>query len=318
MVKTFNNEQISKDSFLERVARMYYMLNMNQQEISDQLGIGRSSVARFLSEARDRGIIQFHIRSDLENSRCTALEQRISGKYNLKDCVVFRKEESANSYETLASQYLNSVLPTHGTIGLGWGRTLYEIGTQMHLCDSRPDLKIVQLSGGSGAKEELIPAASVIQLWAQALRGRPLLFPAPAVAASEESKNNFLTDPSIQDIVQEISNVSAAVVGIGGTGEDATIISSGLVRGLDSGMLSSASVGDVIFHFFNEEGKFSNKDLSDRIVGASPEDFLRIGMRIGTAHGVGKTKSILGALNGGLVHVLITSEETAESLLEHT
>ncbi|CAG7645933.1 Deoxyribonucleoside regulator [Paenibacillus solanacearum] len=316
MNKTTNGEQTSKDSFLERIARMYYVLGMNQQEISEQLNIGRSSVARFLNEARERGIIQFQIRSDLENSRHTALEKQLAKQYGLKDCVVFRSDDSPNAFETLASQYLNSVLPTHGSIGLGWGRTLYSIGTQMHLCDPRPGLKVVQLSGGSGAKEELVPAASVIQVWAHALRGKPYLFPAPAIARTEESKLGFLNDPSIQEIVEAIRKVSVAVIGIGHTGEDASIISSGLVPGLDSATLSATSVGDVIFHFYDDQGTFSNPALSERVVGVSPEDYLNIELRIGVAYGTGKTRAIKGALNGRLLHVLMTTEETASTLLD--
>jgi deoxyribonucleoside regulator len=315
MSKSNHEEQVSKQSFLELIARMYYVLNMNQQEISDQLNIGRSSVARFLNEARERGIVQFQIRSDLDKCRNTQLEKQLISRYVMKDCVVFRRDGSANAFEALASQYLNSTLPTHGSIGLGWGKTLHAIGTQMHLCDPRPGLKIIQLSGGSGAKEDLVPAASVIQIWSQALRAKPYLFPAPAIVSTSESKNGFLNDPSIQEIINEIQGVSAAVVGVGHTGHDATIITSGLVPGLDSRTLSESSVGDVIFHFYDGDGAFSNPSLSNRVVGASPEQFVQIELRIGVVHGLEKTKAIHGALAGKLLNVLITTEETAASLL---
>ncbi|TDF97961.1 sugar-binding transcriptional regulator [Paenibacillus piri] len=315
MAKKSNEETQLKDSFLERVARMYYVLGLSQQEISEQLDFGRSSIARFLNEARERGIIQFKIRSDLDNNRCSAIENQLLTKFGLKDCVVFRKDNAVNSFEFLTSQYLDSVLPSNGAIGLGWGKTVFNVGVQMHLCDARPALKIVQLSGGSGAKEDLVPAASVIQTWAQALRAKAVFFPAPAVASTVESKANFLSDPNIQDIFKELSNVNVAVVGIGSTGEDATIISSNLVPGLDSSELSKTSVGDVIFHFYNSQGQFSNPGLSQRVVGASPADFMAIELRIGIAYGSEKTNAIAGALQGKLVNVLITTEETAMSLL---
>ncbi|MDR6552023.1 sugar-binding domain-containing protein [Paenibacillus qinlingensis] len=315
MTKTQNNEHLSKESFLERISRMYYVLEMSQQEICEQLNIGRSSVARFLSEARERGIVQFQIRSDLDGCRHTDLESQLMKRFKMKDCVIFRSDESGTSFEVLASQYLNSILPTHGSIGLGWGKTLHAVGTQMHLCDPRPGLKVIQLSGGSGAKEELVPAATVIQLWAQSLRCRPILLPAPAIAVNVEVKNSFLQDPSIQEIVSEIKKIDAAVVGIGHTGEDATIITSNLVPGLGSQALSASSVGDLIFHFYNEKGVFSEPSLSSRVVGATPEEFQQIELRIGVAHGVSKKKAIQGALQGQLIHVLITTEETARELL---
>ncbi|MBB6730887.1 sugar-binding transcriptional regulator [Cohnella zeiphila] len=311
-----NNESLSKRSFLERIARMYYVLNLTQQEICEQLNIGRSSVARFLLEARESGIIQFQIRSDVDSMRSAALERQIASRYRLKDCVAWRSDEAANSFVSLTGQYLNSVLPSHGSVGLGWGKTLHAVGSQLHLCDPRPGLKIVQMSGGSGAKEELAPAASNVQSWAQALRGKPCFLPAPAIAAHAAAKDAFLLDPSIAEMMREIRRISVAVVGIGHTAADSTILSAHLAPELDARQLSKSGAGDVIFHFFNERGEFSNPALSRRVVGASIEDYMRIDLRIGIAHGEDKIRAILGALRGGLVHVLITTEQTAQRLTQ--
>lgn len=308
---------MAKRRFLERIARMYYVLDLNQQQIAEQLGIGRSSVARFLKEAREKGVVHFQIDSDLDSYRCRSLEKGLLNKTKLKDCVVFQSGKHAGfRFETLVSLYLNSVLPFTGTIGLGWGRTLYAVGSQMHLCDPRPDLKVLQLSGGSGTKEEHVPATSVVQLWTQALRAKPYYLPAPAVASTAESKQKFLEDPSIQAVMNELSQVSVAIVGIGHTGEDASIITSKLIPGLTSDTLSACSVGDVIFHFYDENGRFSFNSLSERVIGASREDFLRIGLRIGIAYGENKIQAIAGALRGNLVHVLITTESTAKKLVQ--
>ncbi|CAM3420479.1 sugar-binding transcriptional regulator [Marinicrinis lubricantis] len=316
MVVSSKKGHVSKRSFLERVARMYYILGYNQQEISEQLDVGRSSVARFLSEAREEGIVQFRISSDLESWRCASLESEILKTSHLKDCVVLRSDDrSGYSFETLASTYLNSVLPTHGAVGLGWGRTLYSIGTQMHLCDPRPDVKLIQLSGGLGAKEELVPATSVIQQWSRALHGKSLFLPAPAVVSTLESKNRFLDDPSILEIIEEAKQVNAAVVGIGHTGTDATIISANLAPDLHDELASSRLAGDITFHFYDQNGHFACEQLSERVIGITPADFLRIELRIGIAHGLEKARAIRAAVHGRLVNILITTEETAKELL---
>ncbi|MBN2982451.1 MULTISPECIES: sugar-binding transcriptional regulator [Cohnella] len=309
--------QLSKRSFLERVARMYYILGYNQQEISEQLNVGRSSVARFLQEARDQGVVQFRISSDFESWRCESLESELVGAAGLKDCVVLRSDERAGfSFEALASSYLNSVLPDRGSVGLGWGRTLYAVGTHMHSCDARPDLKLIQLSGGLGAKEELVPATSVVQQWSRALHGKALLLPAPAIVSAMESKVRFLDDPSVREIMEETKRVNAAIVGIGHIGSDATIISANLAADLHPELMSSGLAGDIAFHFFDRNGVFSAYErLSERVIGITPEDFLNIELRIGIAHGLQKVQAIRGALLGGLIGILITTEETAKHLL---
>ncbi|MFD0714180.1 sugar-binding transcriptional regulator [Paenibacillus sp. GCM10027626] len=316
MNKSTKNEQMSKNEFLEKVARLYYILELSQQEISEQLNIGRSSVARFLNEAKERGIIHFQIHSDWDRWRSPSLERTLLKRYKLKDCVVLRSEnQSGNSFEALVSKYLNTVLPMEGSVGLGWGKTIHAIGTQIYLCDPRPKLKIVQLTGGSGAKEELMPTTSSVQLWAQSLQSKSCLLPAPAIARNAESRNSFLEDYSIKEVAEQIKKVSVGIVSIGHTGEDSTILSAKLAPDLTSEMLSARSVGDVIFHFFNEKGEFSYPSLSERVVGCTTEQFRNIPIRIGIAYGMNKVRAISGALKGNIFHVLITNDETARMLI---
>ncbi|HZG83416.1 sugar-binding transcriptional regulator [Paenibacillus sp.] len=307
--------QQAKRVFLERIARMYYILELSQQEIADQLNIGRSSVARFLAEAKAAGIVQISIASNLESWRNTERETELSELYRLKECVVLQADgRSGYSFEALASMYLNTVLPVRGMVGLGWGRTVYNVGTQLHLCDERPELTIVQLSGGLGAKEEIIPATTVIQQWCSALRSRPRLLPAPAIVTSAQRKRDFVEDPSIGETIAQFSEIHAAVVGIGHKGPDATVRLAKLATDLEDDLERSACVGDIIFHFYDKTGKFAFPALSERVIGAAPEQFLRIALRIGIARGADKAEAIRGALAGELVHILITDEETANLL----
>ena len=56
---------------------------MTQQNISDYLGVSRMRVVKLLEKARQTGIVQFQIRSNL--SKRMELEQTIINKYHLKD-----------------------------------------------------------------------------------------------------------------------------------------------------------------------------------------------------------------------------------------
>ncbi len=110
MKKNKSVEKVTKREFLERVARMYYILDMNQKEIAEQMGIGRSSVGRFLNEARDQGIVQIQIGTNIQKSRRTDLESIVSDKFKLKDTVI-AKRNPGNTFETTVAEYLDSILP---------------------------------------------------------------------------------------------------------------------------------------------------------------------------------------------------------------
>ncbi len=117
MKKKGSSEKAAKREFLERIARMYYILDMNQKEIAEQLGIGRSSVGRFLNEARDQGIVQIQIGPNAQSARRTDLEELINSKFKLKD-VVIAKRNPGNSFESTVVEYLDTILPFYGRVGL--------------------------------------------------------------------------------------------------------------------------------------------------------------------------------------------------------
>jgi deoxyribonucleoside regulator len=319
MSKKFNYEQvnqISRTKFLERVARMYYVLELTQQEIADILGIGRATVTRALDEARKRRLIHFQIGSPMDMSRCTAVEKRMLDYFPLKECVVFDLSDELHSFETLACAYLDSVLPFEGAVGLGWGKTLLSVGQHLHLAEDRPNLQLVQITGSSGLDESIIPTSSIVQSWSQSLRSKSLLFPAPAIAKDPKLKELIMQDPSIQRVLETIRGVSVAVVGIGHMGLVSPTFSSYDDENFAKEIEASNCKGNVLLHFYDIDGHPCKEMLSTRLVGVSRHDYLNIPLRIGLAYGRDKLAAITGALRGNLVNILLTTRDTAEGLLE--
>lgn len=310
MKKNSHTNETTKKEFLARVARMYYILGMNQKEIAQQLGIGRSSVGRFLSEARKEGVVQIQIGYNANMLRNTDSEHTLIDKYNLKDAVVV-KRLPGNNFENIVVDYMNSILPFQGRVGLTGGHTLYQVGQHMHTCESRPDLKLVQLSGNAGN----LPSTSVIQSWSQALKAEPVYIHAPAFANDKETKEIFMQQMQIKKSFDEIKELDMLVVAIGTSDRQATILQLGTIPDLTSDKLRKNSVGDISYHFFNEQGHFSMHDISDRLVGASIEDLLTVPVRAAIAYGGNKIPAIKAALVGKLVNILLTDEDTAKELL---
>ena len=314
MDKRYKDGQNAKMEFLERISRMYYILEMNQKSIAEQLGIGRSSVARFLSEAKKERVVRFHITSKTDSSRRTDLENDLIYKYKLKDAVVIKKS-SGSVFETTAVNYFNSIFPYQGSLGIGWGKTIHQVGQHLHMCEARPELKVIQMTGSVGKAETKLPATSVIQNWAQALEAIPHFLPAPALVETKEVKDFFLKDKNILESHKEIRNIDVSVVGIGNTNSDSTILNSNLIPGLTMEEMQKHSVGDINLHFYDSLGNFSMEHISERVVGTTPLDLLRIPTRVGLAYGEDKTEAIKGALKGRLINILVTTDETAKLLL---
>lgn len=314
MDKSNNGEQIPKKDFLEMIARMYYVLGMKQKDIADQVGIGRSSVARFLNEAKEEGVVRFFIASKTESSRSLDLETEMIKKYKLTDAIVI-KDNDNSLFEVTVANYLNSILPFNGAIGIGGGKTMNYLSTIMNICESRPNLKIIQTIGGFSNGEGEMPSTAMVQNWAQSLEANPLFLPAPAIVEDKETKDFYLKNKNISDVYDEIKKIEVLIVGIGSM-NDINILKKLQVEDIDTNLMHEKSVGDINLHFFDEKGRFSMPNLSERVMGLSPEDFKEVPTRIGLAYGKEKVKSIKAALGGKLVNIFVTTSATAKLLLQ--
>ena len=76
--------------FLARVASLYYDQNQSQQEISKELGVSRSAISRFLTEARERGIVEIIVHYPWRT--CPLLEQELKSTFNLKAVRVLKTD----------------------------------------------------------------------------------------------------------------------------------------------------------------------------------------------------------------------------------
>src|SRR5436190_10053903 len=69
-----------------RIAWMYYVEGLTQNEIADRLGIGRVTVVRNLNEALRRREVKIWIEGEV--AECLELEGRLRESFDLKEAIV--------------------------------------------------------------------------------------------------------------------------------------------------------------------------------------------------------------------------------------
>ena len=306
--------------FLARVASLYYDQNKSQQEISKELGVSRSAISRFLTEARERGIVEILVHYPWRTS--TPLEQELLSTFsNLKGVRVLRTENK--SYEemlqglgTLAAQFLDSVLYDGMIIGISWGTALYQMIREMQP-RNLPGIEIVQLIGATGS--EIVPSDGPIlaRLLADRLGGFPRYLHAPLIVENEAVRETLLQTRNIQETLTRAKQADVALVGIGSTNSELySLKRAGYVDEAETQSIRTAGVvGDICGHHYSLTGEWLDIDINHRVVGTSLETLLNINMGIGVAGGSRKGAAILGAIRGGYINVLITDERAAQKIL---
>ena len=107
------------------------------------------------------------------------------------------------------------------------------------------------------------------------------------------------------------------LVGIGTASMEAQLVVSGLIQSSEIEAISAeGGRGEMLGHFFDEDGNFVDTPLTKRTIAASLGAGNDRGDRIiALAGGPRKVPAIRAVLNSGRLSGLITDERTAQSLL---
>lgn len=297
---------------------MYYEEGATQSEVAKKIGISRSLVSKLLTKAREEGIVEIIIH-ETRVHQFRNLERKIERLYDLRDVVCIESvglETSKKQLGEATSEYLQRVIRDGQIIGLSSGTTLNEVAKAIHSVQLLPTATIVPLVGGMGNERVDIHSNSIVSKIGNALQAKYELLHVPVMVDTKEAKEVLIRQPSIRTTLDLAEQSQIAIVGIGGRPEDSTMVKSYL--GLDHQQITSDNeiVGDICYNFINKFGKQVENAWNDRVIAIELEKLKAIPLVIGVASGLEKVSAIKAALEGGLIHVLITDGVTGSALVE--
>jgi deoxyribonucleoside regulator len=302
---------------MAKVADLYYLRDLTQQEIADRLGLSRPTVSRLLQRARAEGVVRIEVNPPEESHHDLARE--LEERFGLREAVVVtgRSESPTLTRRALGqagARYLDRCLKGREVVGVSWGTTLNEV---IHHVRPRPlRTTVVPLVGGAGQVAPGVHANDLARRLAQAHGGEVHLLHAPAVVASPEVQEALCSDPGIRRALDLARRAQVALVGVGALVPSSTLVQSGYfsVREL-AALRERGAVGDVCTRPYTRDGLPVDEALQRRIVAVQFEDLRRIPTVVAVAGGLEKAEAILGLLRGDLVDVLVTDHLAARAVL---
>jgi DNA-binding transcriptional regulator LsrR (DeoR family) len=315
---------VDHERLLTKIARAYYQQELTQAQIADRLRLSRQKVQRLLHEAREAGIVQIAIRpimgifADQEH----ALEQR----FDLREAVIVETTQYDNQAVVAqevgagAADYLLRVAQPHERVVISWGGTLLGMVNALSAKPQRQDLKdvtVIQGLGGLVNPNHEAHAADLTRRLAKCLGGSAQLMPAPGVAGTRSARHALYNDPNVVQVLQSGRGATLALMGIGAPRPDSILVQQGTIVSLAELMelMKRGAVGDLNLRYFDERGQCVPSDLDDRVIGLTLSEIKQIPHVVGVAGGAAKLKAIRGALEGKLIHTLVTDQVTAQRLL---
>ena len=320
-IKTSEQSQSpERINLLTYVAEMYYLEGKDQLEISRVVDVTRSMVSRMLTEARQRGIVEIRVNRTLQTD--PDLEAAMVERFGIKSAkiIALRGADDASALLNLGragAQVLQEYFTPYSTIALAWGTSISATVNAVAEREVIP-IKVVQLVGAMGARNEEYDGHALVQRLATKLGGETYFINAPYLCPNAEVASAMLAIKSVEETVEMGRQAQVALFGIGSTTPKySSYFLAGYVSQEEMDyILAADAVGDIAGIHFDLWGKLVCEDFYRRLVTIRHEHLLRIPIRIGVAGGPGKMVPILGALRGGWINVLVTDSLTARKVLE--
>ncbi len=301
-----------------QIARLYYEQSLTQDEIAVQFGLSRPTISRLLKKALDDKVVLITILDPYQKS--SELSLKLCNSLGLKNCIVIAGQVSDSNIARrnialAAARYLSENIETGDVIGLGWGRTLFEIAESI---EPNPigNVVFVPMLGGIGQVKPSLQVHSIIQKFSDAFAGKWIQYHVPGILDQKELREQLLKTSSAQEVLQTWKKMNKALVGIGESPISSEIIFQDNVADREKkSLVEQGAVGDICMRFFNAEGSPVDY-LVQEIMSIRLDELAQIPEVIAVAGGIQKVEAIIGASRAKYINTLITDELTALAIIE--
>ena len=316
------------DALLVRVAWLYYVASMTQEEVAGRLGLHRTRVTRLLSEARDRGLVSVTIQHD--TARLLEVERALEQRFGLDACLTtppigieaagpdgallrLQGAVARRAVGIAGAGFLRNELALGPvTVGVSWGRTIAEVASQL-VGSRNPEARFVSLMGSLTRNSASNPF-EVVQALAARTGGQGYYLPVPFIADTRADRDVLMSQRSVAGTIALARAATMHLISVGELQEGALLREQSMLSETElGGVRAAGAVCDTLGRLFAADGREIEHDVSRRTLAFDVAD-LRHKTVVLLAGGPEKVAAIAALLSSGLVTTLIVDGDTALAL----
>ncbi len=299
-----------------RIAWMYYVEGLTQNEIADRLGIGRVTVVRNINAAVKQREVKIWITGHV--AECLDLETQLKEKFNLLEAVVVPEPANpANTAKVIgnaAGMYITDQLTDNFCLGVGWGATLYA-SLQTLSPRELTGMEVVSLLGGIVQARRFNPAEFAWQ-FANTVGANCYLLAAPAIVDSAETRRTLIERCGLDDVLNRSDRMDMALLSVGTMSSESTSFRFAFFSEEErQSLVKAGAVGDMLYNFYDINGRTVDHPINRRVMSMPVDRLRRVPKRVMISGGIEKVDALLGGIKLVNANVLITDELTARQLV---
>lgn len=311
--------EVEKNNFLSQICNLYYEANMTQSEIAQKFSTTRFKISKFLSEAKEKKIVEITIHSTYEHD--SNLEAVLKERFNLKNAIIFDdssspEEDNLLCLGELGANYLETIIKDNSIIGVAWGKTLFNVIKNIHH-QKKLHITVTQLLGSAAKNNPLTDAPELIRKLASNYDGMYKFIYAPMYIDNNYARKALMHEPVINDALFLASKSDIIITGIGTIDSifSSSLWSNYLIKSEEKIAKDLGACGCICGHIYDINGNEIDLDLNKKLIGVDLNTLHHTNYTIAIATGKFKAQAILGALRGKHINVLITDSSTAEKII---
>ena len=321
MSKRFNS------ALVYRVAKYYYVDNLAQNDIARLEGISRSTVSRILDRARESGIVKIEINVP-SDALVGDLEERLRAALELERVFVVPASVNVSTPDTedqliadvasVAAAHLPALLGDAKVIGIGWGRTLYQMAPHIPFTPGDPQRICVPLVGNMTLRNLSLQTSINVSRFGEALGAQSCYLNISSLRDPSEPYNEA-ERVNIEHIESYWNKLDAAVVSLGAPPVLNTLYLTDEMAPANFSETDSdpAARGEMLSQVFYCDGRESCAISKLMAVVALPLERLReVPVTVCVAAGNYKAMPVWQAAKNGYFKNLVVDHLLAEEILE--
>ena len=259
------------DDVKTRIAWLYYVEGMTQDEVANLVGMNRSRVLRILAAARQDGTVQIRVTTRM--SRCVELERRLEDRWSLTRAIVVPEPQDPSQLRAIigaeVGAYMSHAVTSNMTVGLGWGKTLTS-GVPAIVPRAADGVKVLAMLGGLTRVSEINPSEFAWRV-ADRLSAECYMLASPVYAPDKRTRESLVSHPGLAEVFTRAQTLDMAVVSVGDLTPHSVFSEYGLLTRDEIASLEAAgAVGDLLCHFIDADGNVIDHPVNERVVAINP------------------------------------------------
>lgn len=298
-----------------RIAWLYHVEGMTQDEVANLLGLNRSRVLRILASARLDGTVQIRVTTRL--SRCIELERELESQWSLTRAIVVPEPQDPAMLRSIigaeVGAYVSQAVTGNMTVGLGWGKTLTS-GVSAISPRQADGVSVLAMLGGLTRVSEVNPSEFAWRV-ADRLSAECYMMAAPVYAPDKRTREALISHSGLAEVFARAQKLDIAVVSAGDLTSNSVFSQYGLLTSDEiASLVAAGAVGDVLCHFIDAEGNIIDHPVNERVIAVNPLSLRGTRHIVLASGGLQKLTVIRAALKLLRPTVLIVNEAVAEKL----